>query len=82
MKSTGMVRKVDDLGRVVIPIEIRRSLNIRIKDALEIFVDGNRIVMQKVEKGCVFCGNMEDLATIHDRSICKECITLLSESNN
>lgn len=56
MKSTGIVRKVDELGRVVIPIELRRTLSIGVKDALEIYVDGDRIVLKKYEPACIFAG--------------------------
>ena len=56
MKSTGIVRKVDELGRVVLPIELRRTLDIAEKDALEIYVDSDRIVLRKYEPACIFCG--------------------------
>lgn len=61
MKSTGIVRKVDELGRVVIPIELRRTLGIGEKDALEIYVDGERIMLKKYEPACIFCGNAENV---------------------
>ena len=61
MKSTGIVRKVDELGRVVIPIELRRTLRIEEKDALEIYVDGERIILKKYEPACIFCGNAENV---------------------
>ena len=57
MKSTGIVRKVDELGRIVLPIELRRTMGIEVKDALEIYVDGDHIVLKKYEPSCVFCGN-------------------------
>ena len=57
MKSTGIVRKVDELGRVVLPIELRRNLNIEEKDSLEIYVDGNSVILKKYEPDCIFCGN-------------------------
>ena len=72
MKSTGIVRKVDELGRVVIPIELRRTLDIEEKDALEIYVDSDRIILRKYEPACVFCGNAADVTNfkgqlgIHD----------------
>ena len=75
MKSTGITRKVDDLGRVVLPIELRRSLNIAERDSLEIFVDGNCIVMKKYELSCVFCGNPETLATYREKHICPDCLS-------
>ena len=57
MKSTGIVRKVDELGRVVIPIELRRTLGIDLKDALEIYVDEEKIILKKYEPACIFCGS-------------------------
>ena len=61
MKSTGIVRKVDELGRIVLPIELRRTMGIEVKDALEIYVDGDHIVLKKYEPSCVFCGNAKDI---------------------
>ena len=75
MKSTGIVRKVDELGRVVIPIELRRTLGIKIKDALEIYVDGERIVLKKYEPACIFCGNATGTKQFSGRIICQECIS-------
>jgi transcriptional pleiotropic regulator of transition state genes len=74
MKSTGIVRKIDNLGRMVIPIELRKTMNISKKDPMEIFVDGNKIILKKYEPGCEYCGSMEDLIEFEDRHICKECI--------
>ena len=73
MKSTGMVRRVDKLGRVVIPIELRRTMNIEIKDELELFVDGGSIILQKYLPACVFCGNANDIAVFHSLNVCKKC---------
>ena len=58
MKSTGIVRKVDELGRIVLPIELRRTLDIDVKDALEIYVEGSQIILKKYEPACVFCGSL------------------------
>jgi transcriptional pleiotropic regulator of transition state genes len=69
MKSTGMVRKVDELGRVVIPIELRRTLGVAEKDPLEIFVDGDRIILKKYEPGCVFSGLTEDLIFFNGKMV-------------
>lgn len=77
MKSTGIVRKVDELGRVVIPIELRRTMNINEKDALEIFVDGERIILKKYEPACIFCGNADGIRIFKDKNICKECFDLM-----
>jgi len=73
MKSTGIVRKVDELGRVVIPIELRRTLNIAEKDALEIYVDGEHIILKKYEPACIFCGNARDVINYKGKNICPAC---------
>ncbi len=82
MKSTGIVRKVDELGRVVIPIELRRTLGIAEKDALEIFVDGERIILKKYEPACIFTGNAEELIYYKGKMISKECVKELAEMIN
>jgi transcriptional pleiotropic regulator of transition state genes len=74
LKSTGIVRKVDELGRVVIPIELRRTLGIGEKDALEIYVDGERIILKKYEPACIFCGNAESVTHFKSKVVCSECI--------
>lgn len=74
MKSTGIVRRVDELGRVVIPIELRRTLDISEKDPVEIFTDGNKIVLKKFETSCVFCDSSDDLQTYKGRTICGKCV--------
>ncbi len=74
MKSTGIVRKVDELGRIVLPIELRRTLDIEIKDALEIYVDGNSIILKKYEPACIFCGNAKDVLTYKGKIICQDCL--------
>jgi transcriptional pleiotropic regulator of transition state genes len=79
MKSTGIVRKVDELGRVVIPIELRRTLGIGEKDALEIYVDGERIMLKKYEPACIFTGNADNLVYFKGKMISKECLAELSE---
>ena len=79
MKSTGIVRKVDELGRIVLPIELRRTLNINEKDSLEIFVDNDKIVLQKYEPACIFCGSADDVITYKGRNVCAECIKALSK---
>jgi len=74
MKSTGIVRKVDELGRVVIPIELRRTLQIAEKDALEIYVDGEKIILKKYEPACIFCGNADNIRVYKDKNICRDCL--------
>jgi transcriptional pleiotropic regulator of transition state genes len=80
MKSTGIVRKVDELGRVVIPIELRRTLGIGEKDALEIYVDGERIMLKKYEPACIFTGNAEELVYFKGKLVSKSCIDELIHS--
>lgn len=77
LKSTGIVRKVDELGRVVIPIELRRTLGIGEKDALEIYVDGERIMLKKYEPACIFCGNAENVTYFKGKIVCNHCLTEL-----
>ncbi len=79
MKSTGITRKVDELGRVVLPIELRRTLGIKIKDALEIYVDGEKIILKKYEPACTFCNNADNIKQHMGKNVCAECITKLNE---
>lgn len=74
MKSTGMVRRVDELGRVVIPKEIRKKLDINEKDPIEIYVDSRSIILRKIESNCIFCGSEKNLITYKDKLICKKCL--------
>jgi transcriptional pleiotropic regulator of transition state genes len=73
MKSTGIVRKIDDLGRMVIPIELRKTMNINKKDPMEIFVDGDKIILRKYEPACIFCGSADDVIEFEGRTICGNC---------
>jgi len=79
MKSTGVVRKVDELGRIVIPIELRRTMGIEEKDALEIYVDSDKIILRKYEPACIFCGNAEDVINYKGKNLCKSCLTELGK---
>lgn len=74
MKSTGIVRKIDDLGRVVLPIELRRTLKIDIKDPVQIFVEGDLIILKKYEPACVFCGEANDVENFRGKNVCKSCV--------
>ena len=78
MKSTGIIRKVDDLGRIVLPIEIRRTLDIAERDELEIYLDDDKVVLKKYEPSCIFCGSSCGLVTYHGRNVCMECIENMS----
>ncbi len=80
MKSTGIVRKVDELGRIVLPIELRRTLDIEVKDALEIYVDGSQIILKKYEPACIFCGNAKNVIHFKGRNLCEDCLHELSQN--
>ena len=78
MKSTGIIRRVDELGRVVIPIEIRNQFNIVEKDPIEIYVDGSSIILKKYEPNCVFCGSTNNLVEYKDKLVCSKCAEQLN----
>lgn len=82
MRATGMSRPVDELGRIVIPKEIRRSFKIKDKDLLEIFIEGDSIVLKKTDSLCIFCGSDEQLEELNDKFICRKCIAKISSMNN
>lgn len=79
MKSTGIVRKVDELGRIVLPIELRRTLDIAEKDSLEIYMDGSAIVLKKYQPACIFCDDTKDIVLYHGKNICAKCLKGLKE---
>lgn len=79
MKSTGIVRKVDALGRVVLPIELRRVLEIEEKDSIEIYVDANSIVLKKYNPTCIFCNSQEDVVDFKEKKVCKNCLKEISK---
>jgi AbrB family transcriptional regulator, transcriptional pleiotropic regulator of transition state genes len=77
MKDTGIVRRIDDLGRIVIPMELRRTLGIRVKDPISIMVDGDRIILQKHTDVCALCGSEEEIVTFKERPVCAGCISAI-----
>lgn len=79
MKATGMVRKVDELGRIVIPKEMRRNMDIEEQDFLEIYVEGNTIILKKYEPACIFCNNAKDIYSFKGRNVCPSCIKELQK---
>ena len=79
MKSTGIVRKVDELGRIVLPIELRRTLGIEETDRIEIFVDGESIILRKYQPACIFCDNAKDIINYKGKNICPDCIRAMTE---
>ena len=79
IKSTGIVRRVDELGRVVIPIELRNKFGILEKDPIEIYVDGSSIILKKYEPNCIFCGSSKDTLEYNDKLICKKCLDKINK---
>ncbi len=79
MKSTGITRRVDELGRVVIPIELRRTMGIDQKDPLEIYVEGPMIILKKYAPACIFCDNAEDIVQFKGKNVCRKCIQLMQK---
>jgi len=80
MKSTGIVRRVDELGRVVLPIELRRVLGIAEKDQIEIYVEGASIILKKYQPSCIFCDNCDNVVDYKDKMVCPECIKELAQT--
>ena len=74
MKSTGIVRKVDELGRIVLPIEMRRTLDIAEKDALEIYVEGSSVILKKYKPSCIFYDSSKDITVFRGKNICPKCL--------
>ena len=74
MKSTGIIREMDELGRIVIPIELRRSLDMTKGTNIEIFVEDDVISLRKVKDSCVFCGGTKDISAFRDKNICGKCL--------
>lgn len=77
MKATNQVRKIDDLGRISIPIKVRNQCEIKTNDPLEIQVDGDSIILQKYKEKCVFCRNSEYIMNFKGKNVCKECINII-----
>lgn len=77
MKSTGIVRKVDELGRIVLPIELRRNLGIEEKDSLEIYVEGNSVILRKYAPSCIFCDDATDVINFKGKNVCPKCLAEL-----
>lgn len=74
MKATGIVRKLDTLGRIVIPMELRKIFDLDIGDPIEIFVEGNDIILRKYQPACIFCNDATDMVTVHGKNICRKCL--------
>ena len=80
MKSTGIVRKVDELGRIVLPSELRRTLDIAVRDELEIYLDDDKVVLKKYEPSCIFCASPRNLVSYRGRNVCMECIRNMNDA--
>lgn len=80
MNSIGMTRRIDALGRIVVPAELRRILEIRVGDLLDIRVEDGRVVLAKVEQACVFCSSVEALRPHHEKLVCGSCVDRLTGS--
>ena len=78
MKATGIVRKVDELGRIVLPIELRRTLDIAERDSLEIFVNDDTIILKKFQPTCLFCNSSKNIISFKGKNICSNCISALT----
>jgi transcriptional pleiotropic regulator of transition state genes len=78
MHDTGIVRRVDDLGRIVIPMELRRTLGIKVKDPMAIYVEGDRIILTKHKDSCAICGAEEiDTVDVKGRAVCSDCVATI-----
>lgn len=74
MKHTGINRKIDDLGRIVIPVELREKLGIKKQDQLEIFIEGDRIILTKPSEQCIFCNSATQLSKWKEKNVCSTCV--------
>ncbi len=79
MKTTGVIRQLDSLGRIVLPIELRRTLDIKTKDMLEILVEGSSVILRKYEPNCHFCGSSSGLVSYRDKLVCRRCLRELKD---
>ena len=79
LKTTGIVRKVDELGRIVLPIELRHTLDIEPRDSLEIYVDGNTILLRKYHPTCIFCEDSSDIVSFRGKNVCRKCIQTMNK---
>lgn len=80
LKSTGIVRKVDELGRIVLPIELRRTLDIAVRDEIEIYLDDDKVILKKYEPSCIFCTASRNLVSYRGRNVCMECIRHMNDT--
>ena len=79
MKATGIVRRIDELGRIVLPIELRRTMDIEDRDRVEIYLEEDLIIVRKFEQTCLFCGTARNLIAVKEKSVCRDCIRALNK---
>ena len=79
MKSLGIIRRVDELGRIVLPIETRKLMGLETRDGVEIFVEDDRIVLKKYQPSCVFCGEAGGVVDFKGKKVCRDCIEKLKD---
>ena len=79
MKSTGIVRRIDELGRVVLPVELRRSMGLEVKDSIEIYVEGDSIILKKFSQSCIFCGSDKNVEEFREKPVCAACRKALAQ---
>ena len=77
MKKTGIVRTMDELGRIVLPKEMRQVLEIHERDSLEIFLEDGKIFLQKYQPTCIFCGGTEAISLFREKRVCRACVEQL-----
>ncbi len=80
MKATGIIRPIDNFGRVVIPVELRETMKFNKKDPMEIFVEEDKIILKKYEPACVFCGSADDVIEYEGKMVCKKCLKNMQEN--
>lgn len=81
MKSLGIVRKIDELGRIVLPIETRKRLELASGDGVEIFVEKDRVILKKYAPACIFCGEVDNVLSYNDKKICRGCLEELKKAD-
>ncbi|MCQ2560913.1 MAG: AbrB/MazE/SpoVT family DNA-binding domain-containing protein [Clostridia bacterium] len=79
MKATGIVRKLDQLGRIVIPMELRSTFDLKERDPIEIFVEGDDIILRKYHPACIFCGDATEIVQFEGKNVCKKCLSKMKE---
>ncbi len=80
MKSTGIIRQIDRMGRIVLPAELRRSMDIEVADTMEIFVEGDAIILKKYHPACIFCDSCREIVRFKGKTVCAKCLRQLRAS--